>query len=134
MFAPLQFTHGFNTDGFAWLCQNPAALTRFNSFMEGQRADRPYWADWFPVRDRILNLPDMSADRPLLVDLGGGRGHDLLEFRQRFPDAPGKLVLEDLPSVIDEVRGAQDRNAGKIDAVPYDFFATQQPVLGELDL
>lgn len=76
----------------------------------------------------------MSADRPLLVDIGGGRGHDLLEFRNRFPEAPGKLVLEDLPSVIDEVRDAQDLNAGDVDAVPYDFFAGQQPVPGGLDL
>src|SRR5690606_24948278 len=123
MSAPLQYTHQFNTDGFVWLCQNPAALTRFNDFMEGQRADRPYWADWFPVHDRVRNLPDMSPDRPLLVDIGGGRGHDLLEVRRRFPDVPGKLVLEDLPSVIDEVRDVQDLDAGKIDSVPHDFFA-----------
>ncbi|KAK2758360.1 hypothetical protein FQN54_004209 [Arachnomyces sp. PD_36] len=114
MFAPLQYTHQFNTDGFAWLCQNPAALSRFNNFMEGQRADRPYWA----------------ADKPLLVDIGGGRGHDLLEFQRRFPDAPGKLVLEELPSVIDEVRGARDLDTAKIDTVPHDFFAEQQPVSG----
>jgi hypothetical protein len=72
----------------------------------------------------------MTAETPLLVDLGAGRGHDLLGFRERFPDAPGKLVLEDLSSVIDEVRGAQDLEVASIETVAHDFFAEIQPVQG----
>ena len=143
MFSPLQYTHQVAIDGFNWLCQDPAALSRFNSFMEGQRANRPYWGDWFPVRERILTtgtgeekkvLNGDSAGQPLLVDIGGGRGHDLLAFRERFPvsEAPGTLVLEDLPGVIDEAReaAAQDALGGLqgIETVPYDFFADEQPV------
>ncbi|KAJ5476700.1 Plant methyltransferase dimerization [Penicillium sp. IBT 31633x] len=130
LFAPLQYTHNLKIDGFSWLCQNPEALTRFNNFMEGQRADRPHWADWFPVREQLLDHPDMTADTPLLVDLGAGRGHDLIGFRKRFPDAPGKLILEDLSPVIDEVRGAQNLEAAFIDTVAHDFFAEVQPVQG----
>ncbi|CAG8165939.1 unnamed protein product, partial [Penicillium nalgiovense] len=131
MWAPLQYTHDLKIDGFTWLCQDPEALTRFNSFMEGQRADRPHWGDWFPVRERLLDHAEITADTPLLVDLGAGRGHDLIGFRERFPDAPGKLVLEDLPSVIDEVRGAQDLEAASIDTVAHDFFAEVQPIQGK---
>ncbi|PLB54871.1 S-adenosyl-L-methionine-dependent methyltransferase [Aspergillus steynii IBT 23096] len=130
MYAPLQYANNIKKDGFAWLCKDPAALSRFNSFMEGQRANRAFWGDWFPVRDVILNAPTLSADRPLLVDIGGGRGHDLLEFKTRFPDAQGKLVLEDLPSVIDEVRQANDLEGAGIETVKYDFFADVQPVHG----
>ncbi|OGE52135.1 hypothetical protein PENARI_c011G04588 [Penicillium arizonense] len=130
LFAPLQYTHNIKIDGFTWLCQNPEALTRFNSFMEGQRADRPHWGDWFPVHEQLLDHPDVTAEAPLLVDLGAGRGHDLIGFRKRFPDAPGKLVLEDLSSVIDEVRGAQDLETASIETVAHDFFAEIQPVQG----
>ncbi|KAJ6189837.1 hypothetical protein N7519_004745 [Penicillium mononematosum] len=130
MWAPLQYTHDLKIDGFTWLCQDPEALARFNSFMEGQRADRPHWGDWFPVREKLLDHAEITPDTPLLVDLGAGRGHDLIGFRQRFPDAPGKLVLEDLSSVIDEVRGAQDLEAASIDTVVHDFFAEVQPVQG----
>ncbi|KAI9038878.1 S-adenosyl-L-methionine-dependent methyltransferase [Aspergillus affinis] len=130
LYAPLQYTNSIKGDGFSWLCENPAALSRFNSFMEGQRANRAFWGDWFPVRDVILDVPSLSPERPLLVDIGGGRGHDLLEFKARFPDAQGKLVLEDLPSVIDEFRQANDLEAAGIETVNYDFFAEAQPVLG----
>lgn len=115
-----------------WLCQNPEALARFNNFMEGQRADRPHWADWFPVQDRVLADADSNPDRALIVDIGGGRGHDLLGFKKRFPNAPGKLVLEDLPVVIDEVRRAQDLDGANIVPVKYNFFTEQQPVKGEI--
>ena len=100
--------------------------------MEGQRANRPHWGDWFPVRERILDHPDVKADSPLIVDIGAGRGHDLIGFKQRFPDAPGKLVLEDLSSVVDEVHGAQDLDAAGVETVAYDFFAEKQPVEGWL--
>lgn len=134
--APLQYTHNIDIDGFAWLCQNPAALSRFNAFMEGQRANRPFWGDWFPVRERILTLDDDddgSPPGPLLVDIGGGRGHDLLAFRERFPEllAPGQLVLEDLPGVLDEARKGSsgiELEARGVATVPYDFFADEQPV------
>ncbi|GKZ79986.1 hypothetical protein AnigIFM56816_004195 [Aspergillus niger] len=105
-------------------------LARFNNFTEGQRADRPHWADWLPVQDRVLADADSNPDRALIVDIGGGRGHDLLGFKKRFPGAPGKLVLEDLPVVIDEVRGAQDLDGANIVPVKYNFFTEQQPVKG----
>ncbi|KAF5858209.1 hypothetical protein ETB97_004712 [Aspergillus alliaceus] len=130
LFAPLQYANHIKQDGFSWLCENPAALTRFNAYMEGQRADRPHWADWFPIQDQILAGAHKGLDGPLLVDIGGGRGHDLLGFKQRFPDVPGKLVLEDLPTVIDEARSALDLDGNGIDAVGYDFFAQEQPVQG----
>lgn len=130
LYAPLQYTNNIKEDGFTWMCKDPAALSRFNSFMEGQRANRAFWGDWFPVRDVILNTPGLSPDRPLLVDIGGGRGHDLLDFKARFPDAQGKLVLEDLPSVINEVREANDLAGAGIETVNYDFFADVQPVSG----
>ncbi|GAB1194350.1 hypothetical protein APSETT444_003595 [Aspergillus pseudonomiae] len=130
LFAPLQFAHNFQQNSFAWLCEKPAALTRFNAFMEGQRADRPHWADWFPIPDRILASAHKDSDGPLLVDIGGGRGHDLLGFKQRFPDAPGKLILEDLPVVIAAARSALDLEGNGIDVVGYDFFAQEQPIKG----
>ncbi|KAL4985698.1 S-adenosyl-L-methionine-dependent methyltransferase [Aspergillus falconensis] len=126
--SPLQYTHGVEQDGFTWLCEHPEALTRFNNFMEGQRANRVHWGDWFPVHERILAGADKNAERPLLVDIGGGRGHDLMLFQKRFPDAPGKLVLEDLPSVIDEA--APELKACGIEGIKYDFFNAPNPVKG----
>lgn len=131
MMTPLQYTYDLNIDGFTWLHQNPESLTRFNNFMEGQRAGRPHWGDWFPVLERILTHPDINPNVPLLVDVGAGRGHDLIGFKTRFPNATGRFILEDLPSAIEEVRRENDREIAGIETVAYDFFAEEQPVRGK---
>lgn len=122
---PLQ--HAYNTSGscWDWLAENPEALDRFNTFMEGSRDEIAHWADWFPVQERLL---DASLDgRPLLVDVGGNRGHELVGFKERFPSGAGKLVLEDLPTVIEDIQTLDS----DIERVKHDFFSPQ-PVKGSL--
>ena len=120
---PLQHAHNTTGTCWDWLATNPDALGRFNTFMEDGRDDTSHWADWFPVQERLLN--GSSADRPLLVDIGGGRGHDIEGFNKRFPVGAGKLVLEDLPSVIEDIQKL-DSN---IQRVKHSFFEPQ-PVKG----
>lgn len=122
------FQHAYKTDltCWNWLAQNPSVLSRFNTYMEGHRANCPYWTSWFPV-ERLLLDGERTDGRTLLVDIAGGRGHDLMEFRQRFPDAHGDLVLEDLPAVIEDIQILDE----DIKRVKHDFFQPQ-PVKGEL--
>ncbi|KAJ5082143.1 hypothetical protein N7532_011186 [Penicillium argentinense] len=96
--------------------------------MEGQWADRSHWGDWFPVRERILQDAELSDDTLLLVDISAGKGHDLLEFKEMFPDLLGRLVLEDLGSVV-KAMGRDERFAENgIQMVSFDFFKEIQPV------
>jgi hypothetical protein len=134
LFAPLQYTNNIKQDGFSWLCESPATLTRFNAFMEGRRADRAYWADWFPIQDHILTGADKGSDGTLLVDIGGGRGHDLLVSSNGSPRHQAKLILEDLPKIVDEAETALDLEGNGIDAVGYDFLAQEQSVKGEFPI
>jgi hypothetical protein len=60
-----------------------------------------------------------------MVDVGGGDGHDILDFNSKFPNS-GRLVLEDL-GVVTEGIGEFDKS---IEKISYDFF-TEQPVKGE---
>ncbi|KAJ5387069.1 hypothetical protein N7509_009610 [Penicillium cosmopolitanum] len=119
------FQHAYNTTGdcWEWLAKNPEALRRFNTFMEGSRDDTSHWADWFPVQEQLLN--GASADHPLLVDVGGGRGHDIAGFKQKFPCGAGRLVLEDLPSVIEDIKILDS----DIQRIKHSFFEPQ-PIKG----
>lgn len=91
--------------------------------MEGYHVEFAHWTDWFPVEERLLE--GALADQPLLVDVGGGRGHDLVVFKERFPVVPQQLVLEDLPSVIKDTEYLDDG----IRRVGHDFFKPQ-PIEG----
>lgn len=100
----------------------PRVFKDFNTFMGNTMGARQYWVDWFPVQERLLD--GAKADHALLVDVGGGRGHDLLEFNTKYPGR-GHLVLQDLPSVTDSL-GDVDSS---IEVMPYDFF-TEQTIKG----
>lgn len=120
---PFQYAYNTTDDCWDWLAKNPDALGRFNTFMEGGRDDTSHWTDWFPAQEQIID--GWSGDRVLLVDVGGGRGHDIRGFKQRFPIAAGKLVHEDLPSVIDDIQELDN----DIQTIKHSFF-DPQPIKG----
>ena len=65
-------------------------------------------------------------DEVVLVDVGGAKGQTILEIRRANPALKGKIVLQDLQSVLD------DGSLPDLDAeiMPYDFFKQDQPVKG----
>lgn len=91
--------------------------------MEGSRADIAPWAHWFPIQEQLLD--GALANRTLLVDVGGGRGHDLVGFKEKFSLGAGKLIFDDLPSAIEDIQNLDS----DIQRVKHDFFKPQ-PVKG----
>lgn len=90
--------------------------------------DRPRWLDPgnFPVHELLGKGADTGLDSTLLVDVGGGKGHDLVMFKKMYGDLPGQLVLQDLPGAIEQAGTLGD---GIVPMV-YDFF-TPQPIKGQ---
>ena len=81
--------------------------------------------DFYPVQTSLIRGARIDADAVLLVDVGGSLGHDLVEFRRKHPRAPGRLVLQDLPAVVEQVKEIEDG----IESMAHDFF-TDQPIKG----
>ncbi|OCL05271.1 S-adenosyl-L-methionine-dependent methyltransferase [Glonium stellatum] len=120
---PFQYALGTKLTYFDWLPSKPRLQQAVSAVMAFARSNRGEdWLDFFPVSSKLR--VDSPSD-PLIVDIGGGLGQVLRAFKHKYPDLPGKLILQDLPVVIDSV---QDLPAG-IEAMPHDFFA-QQPIRG----
>ncbi|KAF5590024.1 O-methyltransferase [Fusarium pseudoanthophilum] len=98
-----------------------------NNHMGGYRQGRLPWMhpSLYPVEDTLFTGSDESPDAPLLVDVAGGLGHDIHEFKKFYPIHPGKLILQDLPVVINDVKDIDP----SIELMPHDFL-TEQPVKG----
>ncbi|KAB5583422.1 S-adenosyl-L-methionine-dependent methyltransferase [Coniochaeta sp. 2T2.1] len=117
---------GFNM--FAYVATNPKLTADFNDAMEcHSKYNLTPWPEVYPT-DSIVAAARPGV--PLVVDVGGGKGHDLMKFLARHPDAceePGCLVLQDLPGIL---KGVEDELATPaIKVQPHDFF-TEQPVKG----
>lgn len=120
--SPFQFAYVTQDHYFEWLKKNPADQEAFNATMTLGRQFRGIeWFEYFPVEEK---LRDTTNDRAMFIDIGGGIGHDIMEFRKRFPNLPGRFVLQDLPDVINNVPKPLING---IEAVSYDMF-TPQPV------
>ncbi|KAL4936765.1 hypothetical protein BDV06DRAFT_85935 [Aspergillus oleicola] len=130
--APFQLALNTTDHYFDWLHKNPEIQEAFNAVMTGAQQHRG--ADWFeiyPVAEKLALNPaesNSSDDRVLLVDIGGGVGHDLVALRKAFPSfaLPGRLILQDLPHI---VSGIKEPLPDGISAIPHDIF-TPQPIVG----
>jgi len=121
---PFQFAFKTNLGMFEFLNERPKRLSVFNTFMEGQRAGRIPWFQYYPVESSLCDGMK-SEDAVLIVDVGGGRGHDLEAFKGDFPSQRGNLVVQDLPETIDDI----DHLAPGVESMELDFF-TPQPIKG----
>jgi hypothetical protein len=120
---PFQYARNTDLHSFAWTATKPKLQKSFNTMM-GLARMRPAtpWYDYYPVAEKLTVA---SVQDTLLVDVGGGLGHDVIAFHAKYPNVKGKLVVQDLPVVIADVTALP---AG-IEAMAHDFF-TPQPIKG----
>ncbi|XXH04676.1 hypothetical protein Hte_011096 [Hypoxylon texense] len=111
---PYQVAHNTKLHWFAHLQSTPPHGQNFNDHMHGYLLGRPRWMD-----------EGFYPDAVLLVDVAGGFGHYTEGFLSKYLDAPGRLILQDLPPVLGQIQQVNPR----IEKMEYDFF-TEQPVKG----
>lgn len=120
---PFQFAMGTRSHYFDFLSSEPYYQQAFNTTMTASfRRKGQSWFSFFPVEEK-LRVEDPMA--PLLVDIGGGKGEDILAFRDRFPHLPGKLILQDLPVVVEGIQNT----ISPVEVQGYNFF-DEQPAKG----
>ncbi|KZL71134.1 catechol o-methyltransferase [Colletotrichum incanum] len=120
----LMYAYSTEKDMFSWQ-QSLGYGTHFNHHMSGYRQGRIPWSDptFFPVEERLIAGADQGPEAPFLVDIGGSIGHDIMEFHRIHPNTPGKLILQDLPVVIGQIKKLDPA----VTAMEHDFL-TEQPV------
>lgn len=109
---------------FEWLSLRKHHQALFSSYMASRREGKPAWFDVYPVESLIRHANFRAATDVFLVDVGGNHGHDLVKFRAKYPSTPGRLVLQDLSTVL-----ASGPPMEGIEVMGYSFL-DPQPVTG----
>ena len=98
--------------------------------MEGKTIGwRTYLDDEDFVPNILINGAKEGEHAVFMVDVGGGKGHDLQKLALKYPNSPGKLVLQDLKGPIDEAKASNLDD--QIVTMEYDFF-NEQPIQGRI--
>lgn len=128
---PFQFGHGWTGHAFGWLTEHPEVFQAFHGYVYALRKHRPAWSEMYPVKERLIDELKMDGDSSVFVDIGGGTGQILEDFHTSVPDYAGRLVLQELPEVINAVvaSGSKLAQDSRFELQTHDFF-TRQPIRG----
>lgn len=124
----LQFWRGQPDHLFQYIGTNPLLTSDFNDAMEcHSKYNLTPWADIYPT-DSIIAAAKAHQPQtsPLVVDVGGGKGHDLKKFlgHHRADVPAGSLILQDLPQILRGV-DSELESEGAIAVQAHDFFTPQ---------
>lgn len=121
------FCYSFGLQFYDFFDKYPEHRRDFDEYMSERRKVLAPWHEVFPMATVLGSEAKRDSDAVLLVDVGGNKGHEASSFHEAHPDIPGRVILQDLPPMIDRV----SKDAPKdIELMPYDFF-TPQPVKGK---
>jgi O-methyltransferase domain len=106
---------------FMWFPQHPEAYANFNQHMASRREAMATWLSVFPVEQETRGW---DPQKPVFIDIGGGIGHQCAELKAKYPELPGRVILQDLPHCIDHALPTPG-----VESTVADFFQPQ-PVKG----
>ncbi|KAJ5094248.1 hypothetical protein N7456_010109 [Penicillium angulare] len=122
---PFQRAFNTNLSCFDWLVQQPKHFASLQKIMTSLESAE--WTNGFELIDteaKRLGLSNLrSSERPFLVDVGGGHGHQCVQLGKKYPHLLGRLVLQDLPEAIDRLPPIDG-----VRAEAHDFFQKQDIV------
>ncbi|KAG8163401.1 hypothetical protein KVR01_006698 [Diaporthe batatas] len=126
------YTFHFKTGGlpiFEWMQKFPARIESFNMAMTTGSKQGDASIALFPWREAVKRSSSNSttAETPLVIDVGGGRGHAAHLIRQELDGVPGRVIVQDLPGTIEQARDEYP----DVEKLTHNFFEPQ-PVKGAL--
>ncbi|KAI1407192.1 putative sterigmatocystin 8-O-methyltransferase precursor [Hypoxylon sp. FL1857] len=126
-YCPWHLGHDTDLSPFPWLQSHPEHFGYFLPWMAAQRDGLPIFLDVIDFQREFAQGSTPST--PLFVDVGGAVGHQCIALKKRFPELPGRIILQEQAHVIHQVKENPLPGFEGIEAEAYDFF-TPQPIKG----
>lgn len=94
--------------------------------MAAQRmGQRSVWDGRISLKEFEMSADDLSRDRVMMCDVGGGMAHQCVDFRKHRPDLQGRIVSEDLELVQSMIKNHDELKSLDISLQQQDFMREQ---------
>lgn len=119
-----QLAHNTNLGFWEYLKENPERQRLFNSGMRSVATIGKDKKSAGPFPFDRLAIGSKPSEQLVVVDIGGGRGQMLEAIKEQYSSIAWKMVLQDLPDVIEDARekGLPDF----VEPQPASFFEPQK--------
>ncbi|KAK7403402.1 hypothetical protein QQX98_010815 [Neonectria punicea] len=117
-----QKAFGTNLSCYEYLVHEPKLQGYMQDAMKLHQPEGD-WLSVLPLDDEVKKWQVSDPDRVLFVDIGGGMGHQCIRLREKYPDVPGRVILQDMPITVDRIPKPMPHG---IEAMPYNFDEPQQ--------
>jgi len=104
-----------------WIANQEGMIMRYFQWLAEAQKGLGTWLDIFPAKDLFHGS---KKDTPLFVDVDGGLGHSCLALRAKYPKTLGRVILQDLPHIIQQVIPLK-----RVEAMEHDL-ENEQPIKG----
>lgn len=108
-----------------FLGERPDRAKVFNYAMAAQSEATNWTVGIFPFGAELSKY-DTDENTPLVVDVGGGKGHVIRQIKELCPNVKGSMILQDRGDVIADIT----EPLPDVKRMEHDFF-TPQPVKGK---
>ena len=105
--------------GFIWFPNQPERFAYFQQFMTVSRVGAADWLSVFPLQQEMGGW-SAEPDKAVFVDIGGSFGHQCIGLKAKYPDLPGRVILQDLPQTLEHVRPIEG-----VEIMVQDFYKPQ---------
>jgi len=120
------FQPAYNTelDPYTYFSRHPDNLKALVEYMALEQSVRDCWLEKYPFENEIRDW-NPTSNEVLFVDIGGNVGHYCAVLKRKFPEMPGRVLLEDLPDTLSHALSTPG-----VEKLGHDFFQPQ-PIKGE---
>jgi len=123
---PFAEAYGFKDGATLWeilgtTSHMPAMGLWMSSFNDGHKN----FLDIYPIMERLAPGASTDPEAVMMVDIGGGQGHQAIAMKAKFPDLPGRYIVTDLAHGLPEKKDAYPG----VEFLVHDFM-TEMPIKG----
>ena len=104
---------GITLPAFEWTMAQPYLTSLLMKFLSHQHRSYEFWSRDIDVRGLCKGS---TVETPLFVDIGGGIGHQCVEFKKRYTDIPRRVILQDQPFVVEN-----SNSCGGVEKMAFDL-------------